>query len=34
MQIQMDNIVFVHWSGMAVARAFDSGLKFKFIPAK
>lgn len=29
MQIQMDNIVFVKWSGMAVTRhAFDSGLKF------
>ena len=28
MQIQMDNIVFVRWSGMAVARhAFYSGLK-------
>lgn len=31
MQIQMDNIVFVRWGGMAVARhAFHSGLKFKF----
>lgn len=30
MQIQMDNIVFVKWSGMAVTRhAFDSGLKFR-----
>ena len=30
MQIQMDNIAFVNWSGMAVARhAFDSGLNFR-----